>query len=46
MNTGTLEKMRNMRLFGMHRVFKTSIETSKNEELTANEITALLVDNE
>ena len=46
MNTDTLEKMRNMRLFGMHRVFKTSIETSKNEELTADEMTALLVDNE
>jgi DNA replication protein DnaC len=46
MNTDTLEKMRNMRLFGMHRVFKTSIETSKNEEMTADEMTALLVDNE
>jgi len=46
MNTDTLEKMKNMRLFGMHRVFKTSIETNKNEEMTADEMTALLVDNE
>jgi len=46
MNTDTLEKMKNMRLFGMHRVFKTSLETNTNEEMTADEMTALLVDTE
>ena len=46
MNTDTLDKMKGLRLFGMHRVFKTSVETSKNEEMTADEMTALLVDTE
>ncbi len=46
MNTDTLEKMRKMRLLGMHRAFKTSVETAKNDELTADEMTALLVDSE
>ncbi len=46
MNTDTLDKMKGMRLFGMHRVFKTSVETSKNEVMTADEMTALLVDTE
>ena len=27
MNTDTLDKMRRMRLLGMHRAFKTSLET-------------------
>jgi DNA replication protein DnaC len=46
MNTETLEKMRRMRLWGMHRSFKSSLESTKHEELTADEMTALLVDNE
>jgi DNA replication protein DnaC len=46
MNTETLEKMKGMRLYGMHRVFKTSLETNRNEEMTADEMTALLVDTE
>lgn len=46
MNTETLEKMKSMRLHGMHRVFKTSLETNRNEEMTADEMTALLVDTE
>ncbi len=46
MNTDTLEKMKNMRLYGMHRVFKTSLETNTNEEMTADEMTALLIDTE
>ena len=46
MNTDTLDKMRRMRLLGMHRAFKTSLETSGNEMLTADEMTALLVDSE
>ena len=46
MNTETLEKMRHMRLLGMHRAFKSSMETAKNEELTADEMTALLIESE
>jgi DNA replication protein DnaC len=46
MNTDTLDKMRKMRLLGMHRAFKTSLETAKSDELTADEMTALLVDSE
>ena len=46
MNTSTLDKMKRMRLNGMHRAFKISIDTSKNEQLTADEMTALLVDSE
>lgn len=46
MNTDTLDKMRRMRLYGMHRAFKTSIEASTNERLTADEMTAMLTDSE
>jgi hypothetical protein len=37
MNTDTLDKMRRMRLLGMHRAFKTSIEASTTDGLTADE---------
>jgi DNA replication protein DnaC len=46
MNTEILDKMRSMRLSGMHRAFKMCIETAKNEQLTADEITTLLVNSE
>ena len=46
MNTDTLDKMRRMRLLGMHGAFKTSIETKGNEELTADEMVGLLVNSE
>lgn len=46
MNTDTLDKMRQMRLFGMHRAFRSSLESPKHEQLTADEMTALLVDSE
>lgn len=46
MNTDTLDKMRRMRLHGMHRAFKTSIETATNERLTADEMTTMLTDSE
>lgn len=46
MNTNTLDKMRQMRLFGMHRAFRSSLESPKHEQLTADEMTALLVDSE
>lgn len=46
MNTDTLDKMKQMRLLGMHRAFKTSLETEKNDQLTADEMTALLIESE
>ena len=46
MNTDVLEKMRKMRLLGMHRAFKTSIENGKTEKFTADEMTSLLIDSE
>lgn len=46
MNTDVLEKMRKMRLLGMHRAFKTSIENGKTEKLTADEMTSFLIDSE
>lgn len=46
MNTTTLEKMRGMRLFGMYHAFKTALETPRPEPLTADEMTALLIDSE
>lgn len=46
MNTDTLEKMRRMHLLGMHRAFKTSLETADTAPLTADEMIALLIDSE
>ena len=46
MNTDTLEKMKQMRLLGMHQAFKTSVESANNEQLTADEMTTLLIDSE
>jgi len=46
MNTDTLEKMRRMHLLGMHRAFKTSLETGGNDHLTADEMIATLIDSE
>ncbi len=46
MNQDTLNKMRQMRLYGMHRAFQTSLEASTNEQLTADEMTTLLIDSE
>ena len=46
MNTDTLDRMRSMRLLGMHRAFKTSLETNGNDHLTADEMVAMLIDSE
>jgi DNA replication protein DnaC len=46
MNTATLEKMRKMKLFGMHRTFKTSIESGKTEDYTADEMVSSLIQSE
>jgi DNA replication protein DnaC len=46
MNTNTLDKMRRMQLLGMHRAFRTSLETQSTTNLTADELIAMLVDSE
>ena len=46
MNTDTLDRMKQMRLLGMHRAFKTSLDSAKNEQITPDEMTALLIDSE
>lgn len=45
MNTDTLERMKQMRLFGMHRTFTTSLEQPA-EQLTSDEVVAMLIDSE
>jgi DNA replication protein DnaC len=46
MNATTLEKMRRMKFFGMHRAFKTSMESGKHESYTPDEIIAHIIDAE
>ena len=46
MNTESLDKMKRMRLFGMHRAFKNSMETNSSEIITPDEMVALLVNSE
>jgi DNA replication protein DnaC len=46
MNETTLGKMEKMRLFGMHRAFKTSIESEKRENLTPDEMISSLIESE
>lgn len=46
MNTNTLEKMRKMRFYGMHRAFKISMESGKQESYTPDEIIAHLIEAE
>jgi len=46
MNTETLEKMKKMRLLGMHRTFQTSLQTPRPESLTVDEMITQLIDSE
>ena len=46
MNESTLEKMKDMKLLGMHRAFKTSIESGKTENYTPDQMIANLIDSE
>src|SRR5579871_4192746 len=46
MNEVTLEKMRKMKLLGMHRAFKTSIESGKTENYTQDEMVSTLIEAE
>ena len=45
MNTDTLDKMKRMRLLGMHRAFVTSLEQPE-QRFTADEMVAMLIDSE
>ena len=46
MNAATLEKMRKMKLSGMYRLFKTSLETVQDTTYTTDEMVAHLIDAE
>jgi DNA replication protein DnaC len=46
MNETTLDKMRQMKLLGMYRAFKTNVQTKPAETFTPDEIIAYLVDAE
>lgn len=46
MNNETLDKMRQMRLFGMHDAFRSNIEAPEKEILTSDQFISLLVESE
>lgn len=46
MNTETLEKMKKMRLHGMHRSYQTITETNRAESLTNDELIVQLIQSE
>lgn len=46
MNKETLDKLRQMRLFGMYEAFKANLEGSVRETLTADQFIALMVNSE
>lgn len=46
MNEATLDKMKKMKLLGMHRAFKTNLEAATDDTYTPDEIVAHLVDAE
>lgn len=46
MNNETLEKMKQLRLWGMYQAFKANIEAGKTGRLTADELISVLVNSE
>ena len=46
MNDQTMEKMKTMKLHGMVRAFRTSLESGNADTWTADELLSLLVDSE
>ena len=46
MNAATLDKMRKMQLWGMYRIFKTSLEADQDTTYTTDEFLAHLIDSE
>lgn len=46
MNEQTMEKMKTMKLFGMVRAFRTSLESGQADKYTADEMVSILIDSE
>lgn len=46
MNTTTLEKMHKMKFYGMFTAFKSSLESGRNQDYTADELVASLIESE
>src|SRR5882762_10021005 len=46
MNDQTIEKMKTMKLYGMVRAFRTSLESGNAEKWTADELLSMLIDSE
>jgi len=46
MNEDTLQKMRQMKFYGMYHTFKTCLENGRNSNYTADELISFLVDSE
>ncbi|HTH55857.1 MAG TPA: IS21-like element helper ATPase IstB [Cyclobacteriaceae bacterium] len=46
MNEQTMEKMKTMKLFGMVRAFRTSLESGQADKHTADEMVSILIDSE
>ena len=46
MNEQTLQKMRQLKFFGMVRAFRTSLENESNEKMTPDEFVAFLIESE
>lgn len=46
MNEQTIDKMKTMKLYGMVRAFRTSLESGKAENCTADELLSVLIDSE
>ena len=46
MNEETIKKMKQMKLHGMARAFRTSLESGKTEKHTADELLSILIDSE
>lgn len=46
MNEQTLQKMRQLKFFGMTRAFRTSLESSDHQKMTPDELVAFLIESE
>jgi hypothetical protein len=46
MNEQTIEKMKTMKLYGMVRSFRTTLEAGNTEQYTADELLGMLVESE
>jgi len=46
MNEPTVNKMKQMKLYGMHNAFKTAIESGKTDHYTLDQFISMLIDAE